>query len=55
LRDIFYEGLARFNQDFREVAKMFPRECVEVEVHAYETGPFSGRDIRVKNKYVSAA
>ena len=55
LRDIFYEGLARFNQDFREVARMFPRECVEVEVHAFETGPFSGRDIRVKNKYVSAA
>jgi phenylacetate-CoA ligase len=54
LRDIFYDGLSRFNQDFREVARMFPRECVEVEAHAFETGPFSGRDIRVKNKYVSA-
>ena len=53
LRDIFFDGLCRFNQDFREVAKMFSRDCVEAEVHAFETGPFSGRDIRVKNKYVS--
>lgn len=53
LRDILFDGLCRFNQDFREVAKMFTRDCVETEVHAFETGPFSGRDIRVKNKYVS--
>jgi phenylacetate-CoA ligase len=53
LRDIFFDGLCRFNQDFREVAKMFSRDCVETEVHAFETGPFRGRDIRVKNKYVS--
>lgn len=54
LRDIFFDGLCRFNQDFREVAKMFPRDCVETEVHPFETGPFSGRDIRVKNRYVNA-
>jgi phenylacetate-coenzyme A ligase PaaK-like adenylate-forming protein len=53
LRDIFFDGLCRFNQDFREVAKMFSRDCVETEVHAFESGPFGGRDIRVKNKYVS--
>jgi phenylacetate-CoA ligase len=52
LRDIFYDGLCRFNQDFREVSKMFPRDSVEAEVYAFESGPFSGRDIRVKNKYV---
>lgn len=34
---------------------MFPRECVEAEVHPFETGPFEGRDIRVKNRYVSAS
>jgi phenylacetate-CoA ligase len=53
LRDIFFDGLCRFNQDFREVTRMFTRDCVETEVHAFESGPFSGRDIRVKNKYVS--
>lgn len=52
LRDILFDGLCRFNQDFREVSKTFPRECVEAEVHAFETGPFAGRDIRVKNKYI---
>jgi phenylacetate-CoA ligase len=55
LRDIIFDGLCRFNQDFREVAKTFPRECVETEVYPFETGPFEGRDIRVKNKYVSAS
>lgn len=55
LRDILFDGLCRYNQDFREVTKMFTRDCVEAEVYPFETGPFSGRDIRVKNKYVSAA
>ena len=54
LRDIFFDGLCRSNQDFREVTRMFERECVEIEVHPFETGPFAGRDIRIKNKYVSA-
>ena len=52
LRDLFFAGLCDCNQDFREVAKMFDRSVVEIEVHAYETGPFHGRDIRVKNKYI---
>ncbi len=52
LRDIFFEGLSRSNQDFREVTKMFDRSCVEVEVYEFETGPFSERDIRVKNRYI---
>jgi len=52
LRDLFFAGLCDCNQDFREVTKMFDRSVVEIEVHAYETGPFHGRDIRVKNKYI---
>jgi phenylacetate-CoA ligase len=52
LRDLFFEGLSKCNQDFREVTKMFDRSVIEIEVHAYETGPFQGRDIRIKNKYI---
>src|SRR4030095_6515732 len=47
IRDLFFAGLCNSHQDFREVTRMFDRECVEVEVHAFETGPFAGRDIRV--------
>jgi phenylacetate-CoA ligase len=52
LRDIFFEGLCECNQDFREVTRMFDRSALEIEVHSYETGPFAGRDIRIKNKYI---
>ncbi len=47
-----FEGLCRVNQDFREVTKMFDRSCVEIETYGFEQGPFSERDIRIKNKYV---
>jgi len=53
LRDQFFDGLCRYNQDFREVTKMFDRSCVEIEVFGFETGPFQDRDTRIKNKYVS--
>ena len=53
LHQAMFEGLCRVNQDFREVSKMFDRSCVELEIYDYETGPFSGRDIRVKNKYIA--
>jgi len=53
LLDVFFEGLCACNQDFREVTKMFDRSCVEIEVHQFETGPFAGRDIRVKNRYIA--
>ena len=53
LHQTMFEGLCRVNQDFREVTKMFDRSCVEMEIYEFETGPFKGRDIRVKNKYVS--
>jgi len=55
LRDIFFDGLCRYNQDFREVTKMFDRSCVEIEVYEYETGPFRERDIRVKNRYIGSS
>jgi phenylacetate-CoA ligase len=48
----FYEGLARVNQDFREVARMFGPDQVRVEQHGFGEGPFAGRDIRVKHAYV---
>jgi phenylacetate-CoA ligase len=53
LRDLFFDGLCACNQDFREVTRMFDRDVVEIEVHEFETGPFAGRDIRVKNKYIA--
>jgi len=53
LRDIFFDGLCRTNQDFREVSKMFDRTSLEIEIHEFETGPFAGRDIRVKNRYIN--
>ena len=52
LREIFFAELSRLNQDFREVTRMFDKECVEIIVHDYEGGVFAGRDIRVKNKYI---
>jgi len=52
---IFFDGLCAGNQDFREVTKMFDRSCVEIEVHPFETGPFAGRDIRVKNRYIASS
>lgn len=52
LRDVIFDGLCRCNQDFREVTRMFTRDCVEVELHAFGEGPFAGRDARVKNKYI---
>ena len=53
LHQTIFEGLCRVNQDFREVTKMFDRSCVELEIYDFETGPFKGRDIRVKHKYVA--
>jgi len=53
LHQIFFEGLCRVNQDFREVTKMFDRSCMEIEIYGFEQGPFSERDIRIKNKYVA--
>ena len=50
LHGVFYEGLARVNQDFREITKMITPQHVRVTLHPYGTGPFAGRDIRVKSR-----
>jgi len=28
-------------------------DAIEIEVHPFETGPFRGRDIRIKNRYIA--
>lgn len=53
LRDIVFKELCRVNQDFREVTKMFDKNCIEINLHDFETGVFSDRDIRIKNKYIA--
>ncbi|MDX9911405.1 MAG: hypothetical protein RBS39_06210 [Phycisphaerales bacterium] len=47
-----FDGLLRVNQDFREVSKMFADDHVVVAIHPFGTGPFAGRDVRVKNRYI---
>jgi phenylacetate-CoA ligase len=53
LRETIFSGLIRVNQDFREVTKMFDRSQVQVFLYEYEHGPFAGRDVRIKNKYIA--
>jgi phenylacetate-CoA ligase len=53
LVEILFDGLVRVNQDFREVSRLFNRSQVHVKVHENDTGPFAGRDIRIKNKYIA--
>jgi phenylacetate-CoA ligase len=53
LREVIFSGLIRVNQDFREVTKMFDRSQVQLFLHEYQNGPFAGRDIRIKNKYIA--
>jgi phenylacetate-CoA ligase len=53
LQETIFDGLVRVNQDFREVTKMFHRGQVQVFLHEHEKGPFAGRDIRIKNKYIA--
>jgi phenylacetate-CoA ligase len=53
LFSLVFAGLIRVNQDFREVTRMFHPDQVTVVVHEFETGPFAGRDIRIKNNYIA--
>jgi phenylacetate-CoA ligase len=53
LFETVFAGLLRVNQDFREVSRIFQRSQVKVIVHEHETGPFAGRDIRIKNNYIA--
>jgi phenylacetate-CoA ligase len=54
LQAIFYEGLVRVNQDFREITKMISPRHVRATLHPYGQGPFAGRDIRVKSRYIAS-
>ncbi len=54
LHDAFYQGLMRVNQDFREITKMITPQHVKITLHAYGSGPFANRDIRIKNRYIAA-
>ena len=54
LEGVFFDGLVKVNQDFREVSKLFDRSQVHVKMHENDTGPFAGRDIRIKNKYIAS-
>jgi phenylacetate-CoA ligase len=54
LTGMVFAGLVRVNQDFREVTRMFDRSQVRAILHDYETGPFAGRDIRIKNAYIAS-
>ncbi|HTC89566.1 MAG TPA: hypothetical protein VK686_14765 [Bryobacteraceae bacterium] len=53
LHDVFYEGLAHVNQDFREITKMITPQQVQVTLYEYGKGPFENRDIRVKSRYIT--
>jgi phenylacetate-CoA ligase len=53
LRDIFFEKLSDLNQDFREVTKIFDRNCLEVIMYDFGTGVFEKGDRRVKNQYIT--
>lgn len=53
LHEVIFAGLMRVNQDFREVTRMFQRSQVRVIVHEHGSGPFAGRDIRIKYAYIA--
>jgi phenylacetate-CoA ligase len=49
---VFYRGLAKSNQDFREVSRLFGADAIEVTLFPNGTGPFAGADIRTKRQYI---
>ena len=51
LHDVFYNGLIRVNQDFREISKIITPQHARVASSICQCS-FAGRDIRVKNRYV---
>ncbi len=53
LANLFFSRLQEVNQDFREVSKLFGAERLEIRRHQANCGPFRGRDLRQKNKYIS--
>ncbi len=49
----FLERLAAANQDYRESRKMVPQGLLpRLKFYDHGTGPFEGKDIRLKSKYI---
>lgn len=55
LHGAMFSGLMCVNQDFREISKMITPAQVRVTLHPYGTGPFAGRDIRIKSRYIDSS
>jgi phenylacetate-CoA ligase len=56
LRVDMFERLAAANQDYRESRRMIPVGLEpSVAFFAHRTGPFEGKDIRLKSKYIQEA
>jgi phenylacetate-CoA ligase len=53
LRERLFNGLARVNQDFREISKVVSKNQLDVEIYEPEQGPFKMNGSRIKNKYLS--
>jgi phenylacetate-CoA ligase len=53
LHALFLQELAKCNQDFRHAFQLLPKEHLVIELHDFGTGPFAGREKRVKNKYIA--
>jgi hypothetical protein len=53
LRAAVLARLAELNQDYRETARFMPAESVPMlELHAADTGPFAGHDVRLKRHHI---
>jgi phenylacetate-CoA ligase len=52
LQDKFFQGLARVNQDFREMSKLISKDQLDVVVYEPQEGPFKANTSRIKNKYL---
>lgn len=51
---VFFEQLARVNQDFREAKKMtVGNNQTIIRVYQFAQGPFENNDIRIKAKYIN--
>lgn len=54
LQQLFFEELAKINQDFREANRMAANpELTTIHLHNFNCGPFRDSDIRIKARYVN--
>lgn len=55
LRANIFEMLKVVNQDYRESSKMIPKDLEpQLEIYAFEQGPFAVNDIRLKKHYIQS-